>query len=329
MGKEISLFPSYSTKENRITNYCLLILRLLYEENPKYLDEFFFSLTNGRLESKIGVSFWQQRPEGKSVPDGSIIQHPIQIKIETKKSGNGFTESQLIGHLEGLIRTKGNRVLLALANFESESDKSFPTIRKLCKEKYQNEIEFFAVSFEDFLDAIPIDNLSKNLVDSINELRQFFDQESLLPSWKNFLDIVNCAQIPEDIEHNVYMCPATTGPYTHRRCKYFGMYRNKKVERIAEIEAVVDVELGIGEELKWNNSGESRGDLIEKAKNKLRELRPEAGPTRIFLLGTMHETSFIKSTKGGMWGSKHYVDISSFQVADAKELAKKLCGKSW
>ncbi|HDQ06416.1 MAG TPA: hypothetical protein ENN36_06825 [Candidatus Bathyarchaeota archaeon] len=334
MGKEISLFPSYSTNENRITNYCLLILRLLYEENPKYLNEFFSSLTNGRMEGRIGVNFWQQKRAGNSVPDGSIVQHPIQIKIETKKSGKSFTESQLVGHLEGFSKTTGvkfgQKVLIALANFESENDKSFKEIKKLCKDKYKNGIAFFAISFEDFLDAIPVDHLSKNLVDSINELRQFFDQESLLPSWKNYLDIVNCAQIPEDIiEHNVYMCPATTGPYTHRRCKYFGMYRNKKVERVAEIEAVVDVELGIGEEFKWSNSGKSRNYLIEKAKNKLRELRPKAGQTRVFLLGRMHKTSFVKSTKGGMWSSKHYVDISSLQVENAKELAKGLLGKSW
>ena len=107
------------------------------------------------------------------------------------------------------------------------------------------------------------------------------------------------------------------------------MYRNKRVERVAEIEAVVDVELGVGEELKWNNSGKSNSDLIEKAKEKLQGLRPLAGPTRVFLLGETHETIFVKSTKGGMWGSKHYVDISSLNTENAKELAKELFGKSW
>ena len=39
MGKTISLFSGYSQKENRTTNYCLLALRMIYEENPKFLSE--------------------------------------------------------------------------------------------------------------------------------------------------------------------------------------------------------------------------------------------------------------------------------------------------
>jgi hypothetical protein len=39
MGKQVSLFSGYGQKENRTTNYCLLMLKLIYEENPKYLSE--------------------------------------------------------------------------------------------------------------------------------------------------------------------------------------------------------------------------------------------------------------------------------------------------
>ncbi|MBK6515728.1 MAG: hypothetical protein IPG04_16920 [Polyangiaceae bacterium] len=34
MGSDITLFSGYSQRENRTTNYCLLVLRMLYEENP-------------------------------------------------------------------------------------------------------------------------------------------------------------------------------------------------------------------------------------------------------------------------------------------------------
>ncbi len=44
------------------------------------------------------------------------------------------------------------------------------------------------------------------------------------------------------VKGSVYICPAVGGVYTHKRCKYFGMYRRKRVERVALIEAVVDVE---------------------------------------------------------------------------------------
>ncbi len=39
MSKNIRLFSNYVQRENQTTNYCLLILKLLYEENPKFLSE--------------------------------------------------------------------------------------------------------------------------------------------------------------------------------------------------------------------------------------------------------------------------------------------------
>lgn len=39
MGAPITLFSGYSHGENRTTNYCLLVLKMLYEENPKLLGE--------------------------------------------------------------------------------------------------------------------------------------------------------------------------------------------------------------------------------------------------------------------------------------------------
>jgi hypothetical protein len=55
--------------------------------------------------------------------------------------------------------------------------------------------------------------------------------------------VVNCAGVSEDvIDGKVYMCPASGGVYSHARCKFFGMYRNKRVERVALIEAVVDID---------------------------------------------------------------------------------------
>jgi hypothetical protein len=35
MARAVSLFSGYSQKENRVTNYTLLVLKMLYEENPK------------------------------------------------------------------------------------------------------------------------------------------------------------------------------------------------------------------------------------------------------------------------------------------------------
>ena len=55
MGKAISLFSGYSQGENRTTNYCLLILKLLYEENPKLLGDVLNSLPNIDIGDTVGA----------------------------------------------------------------------------------------------------------------------------------------------------------------------------------------------------------------------------------------------------------------------------------
>lgn len=153
---------------------------------------------------------------------------------------------------------------------------------------------------------------------------------SLLPSWRNWLDAVNCAGIPEDVlEHNVYMCPATGGAYSHDRCRYFGMYRNKCVEQVAEIEAVVDVEPRGEAKLKWKNADIPDSELCARARNKADRLRADMESVRVFLLGALFPTEFRKDTRGGMQGSKIYFDVSGLGAKDAGELAETLKGKNW
>jgi len=69
MGKQISLFSGYSQKENRNTNYCLLILKQLYDE-----DETLFANTISRMigidiSNYVGVKFKQQEKRASSTPD--------------------------------------------------------------------------------------------------------------------------------------------------------------------------------------------------------------------------------------------------------------------
>lgn len=79
MSRQVSLFSGYSQRENRVTNYCLLVLKMLYEENPKYLGEVLASLVGEDLSSHVGVSFRQQERRESSVPDGLIVQQPFTI----------------------------------------------------------------------------------------------------------------------------------------------------------------------------------------------------------------------------------------------------------
>lgn len=330
MGKPISLFSGYSQKENRTTNYCLLLLKMLYESNSDYFSEVIGGLIGYEVSDYVGVNFRQQERRKSSVPDGLISQKPFSIYIETKNY-DWFYDEQLEKHLESLnMETSGLKVLIALGNFEGNITGRFVTIKQLCEEKYRNLIVFAAVTFEDFIQSFNIAGLPKYLSDSVSELRSYLDEEQLLPSWQRWLDVINCAGLPDDVlEGNVYMCPAKTGAYTHGRSKYFGMYRQKRVEYVSDIEAVVDVEDESTVTLLWKNIDQSTAKLLERAKHKVNKLRPNEYPVRIFLLGQLFETNFVKDSPGGMLGSKQYFDVSRLNAENAQDLSNKLNTKVW
>ena len=95
MSRNIRLFPTYSQKENQTTNHCLLILKMLYEEIPKFLSEALGLLFGENFSGTVGVKFIQQRRAKDSVPDGEIFQDSFSVFIETKL-GSNFDEKQLL-----------------------------------------------------------------------------------------------------------------------------------------------------------------------------------------------------------------------------------------
>jgi hypothetical protein len=331
MGAPISLFSGYSQGENRTTNYCLLVLKMLYEENPKLLAEVLGTLVSEQAAEAVGVQFLQQAKKAKSVPDGLIFQKPFTVYIETK-SFDWFYDSQIENHLDSLKGEGGLKVFLALSNFEGEYATRFSNIEKLCEKKYRNQILFSAISFDDFLHAVSSVQASKNLLDAVEDFRAYLDEEALLPSWQQKLDVVNCATMTHEVlQGGVYICPATGGNYNHQRAKYFGMYRWKKVERIAIIRAVVEITAPGLTHVRWNNTGSVESDrvLADFAERELIRFRPKQFPHRVFALGDLYETDFRKDTKHGMRTSKQYFDIENLAPADASDLAVKLNGMSW
>lgn len=96
MAREISLFSGYSQKENRTTNYCLLILKMIYEENPKFLGEVLSNLVDEDLGNLVGVRFQQQKNRKSSVPDGLIFQKPFTV-YRSRRFGKSLL--QVLSHV--------------------------------------------------------------------------------------------------------------------------------------------------------------------------------------------------------------------------------------
>jgi hypothetical protein len=328
MSRNIRLFPTYSQRENQTTNHCLLILKMLYEENPKFLSEALGILLGENFSGTIGVQFTQQNRSQGTVPDGAITQNPFSIFIETKL-GSNFEKNQLLGHLEILKQKQGDKILLALGNFDQDDNHhpDFPEIESVAN---SYNVSFIAVSFEQFLQAIQLPYLTKTLVDAVSDLGDYFDENNLLPSWKYRLDIVNCKNSFDIVlKNNIYWCPAKGGQYNHRRSLYFGTYRNKCVEQIAKIEAVVDLESEGEANLIWKNDDRTKKDMESIAVERFQQIGSPLYPARVFILGDFFATDFVKGSSGGMQGSKQYFDIGKLNAVDAKDLAEKLRGKTW
>lgn len=339
-GQEISLFSGYNQKENRHTNYCLLLLKQIYEENPRFLDEVLDGITGGEGDSIIGVQFRQQQKYSGTIPDGVIKQQPFTLFVETKNS-DWFHDDQLENHIDTLDdEYVGQKVLIALSKFEDGHDGRFDHVQELCREKYDQRVVFSALSFEEFLEAVCVDGLPKTLQDTIDELEAYMDSQNLLPDWKYKLDVCNCANtIDHPVSYNVYTCPATGGSYSHKRSRYFGAYKNNHAQYVSEILGVVDINSKDPEDtnILWNNSEVisspdtlTNEKLVQEAIERKYTTRPDTlENARVFVLGEMHKTAFRKGSSGGMMGSKQYFEVADLDISNASELAEALDGMDW
>lgn len=254
MGKTISLFSGYSQKENRTTNYCLLAPKIIYEENPKFASEITSGLCGYDMSDDVGGKFRQQEKKRSIVPGALIRKNTFTIFIETINF-DWFYDQQLENHLDAFnTEARDLEVLFTIGNSEGDIVKKFSYIKGLCDNVLKNNIFFLLVVLEDFIAANYLATLPQNISDTIKDLRTYLDEEGLLPSWKNLLDVINCAGLPDDVLiGKVYMCPAVGGSYSHDHCKYFGMYRHKKNEKISSNRAVVYVETSSQSKLLWKN----------------------------------------------------------------------------
>jgi hypothetical protein len=302
---------------------------MLYEENPKFLSEVLSSLVGESLSGTVGVKFTQQKRVKESVPDGEIAQEPFTIFIETKR-GSIFDKEQLISHIKALKDKLGMKVLIALGNFDRDEEPDELAFVEVREKAQKSEVIFVFVSFEKFLQSLQLEYLPKNLADAISDLGEYFDEEDLLPSWKYRLDVVNCRlSFDSIIKHKIYICPAKDGQYNHRRSLYFGIYRNKRVVKVALIEAVIDLESEEECTLKWKNIDKLDDELVKIARERRNQDTESWYPVRVFLLSEVYSTDFVKASPGGMFASKQYFDISKLKVSDTADLARKLKGKTW
>lgn len=332
MGREISLFADYHQNENSLTNYCGLLMKILYEDNPRKFEELIATLLKTDTNIIVGPTFTQQTKTVKSIPDLAITQKSFSVFFETKTT-DWFYEDQINRHIAGYNQTADVKILFLLSNFENDNlEEQFD---KEIKEAKKYKIILQPLSFEDFVGSLEQVCNSEYLRNLLDEFKLYLDRNGRLPKWKYLLDVVSCSGTLAEIEQGVYMCPDTGGAYSHRRAKYFGPYSSKKVVDIFEINAIVVIEKSLGDaKIKWKNKNIKDEILIEQAKQKLQSWQwrideNKSVPLQVFLLDNRQETNFIKETSGGMLQSKKYFWDIATDCKNSQELAEKLRDKNW
>jgi len=332
LGREISIFSDYRQKENSLTNYCGLLMKLLYEENPRRFQELLVSLLKDKKSIVVGPTFAQQEKFSKSIPDLTINQKSFSIFFETKTT-DWFYQDQINRHIISFNSKADNKILFLLSNFEQDDLEGY--FKKQIEIAKKDDVTLQPLTFSDFVESLEKVCVTEFLKNLLEEFKGYLDRNGYLPKWKYLLDVVSCSGTLDEIGMGAYICPDTGGAYSHRRAKYFGPYASKEVNSIFEISAVVILDKDFsGSRVKWNNVKVNNELLIERAKTilnlcdrRLEEIK--SFPLQFFLLENRAATKFIKESSGGMMQSKKYFWDIALNCHDSKQLAEKLHKKNW
>ncbi len=335
MGQDISLFNDYHTKENILSNHCVVILKLLYEENPRSFEEVISTLTS--QDFMISPSFNQQIKKKDSTPDIVIEQKSFSIFFETK-TFDWFYDNQIERHLKGFKKDTKYNILFLLTNFEIDNPED-KFEQQIIESQSKFGITLCPISFEKLVGVLETVETTDSYKKYLEEFRGFLERNNYLPTWRYMLDIVNCASTINEVhEHDVYMCPNTGGKYKHRRALFFGGYKSKNVKFIHEIKALVVIEQGgkIGR-VTWKNVNDIEDKaLVKEAKQKIdffdyRKSEIQERDLQVFLLQNPAEVNFRKISDGGLYSSKKYMRniAREYNANNSIELAEKLEGKTW
>lgn len=332
MGRRISLFTDYIGRENMTTNYCDLMMKLVYNESPSLLNKLIEMCLDGKSSiPSVGPIIEQQKRKKKSIPDLEIRQESFQILFEVKNT-DWFHTDQLDSHIDGFDGAVSTKILFLLCNFEIKENKKEREEWKE-KQKKNNNVTVIELTFEELLNHFQIVcEKSEILSEYLIEFEEYLERNNLLPTWKSRLDVVNCYGTKTELEnYSVYMCPDAGAPYSHKRALYFGAYWDKKVNYIYNIDGVVIIEKNMtSPKVKYNNTDKYDLELIKEAKAKIKQLRSveiQQNSIQVFLLSNKAKVNFTKDSDGGLYGSKIYFVFKNTSNLDA--LKDLIDNRSW
>ncbi len=323
---KIHYFQRFSSVENTVTNNTLQLFARIYNYSTSQASLLLNELIGEPIE--IGIEIEQQRRGKESVPDGKIIQRSFKIVIESKVDSSPDVD-QLLKHLNDFSR-EDQKVLLLLTKKPIEDvariSAQFP--------EQHSDVIFRNVTYEKICEAIkPLfkeyEYEMRNLVEDYVE---YCNDMNLLDQSQYLMRIVPCGESFKIADrHGIYFHPSDRGYTRHR---FVGLYKNKIVQIIWEIDSVFDIAYDGNKLEKTLVEGRDTDEYDARLIAIIRDAQKECGwdissNTRFFC-GEPMETNYRKSSPYGIFGSR-FVNlqevIGDFQ--DASDVAEKLKDKQW
>ncbi|WP_271400303.1 hypothetical protein [Salinicoccus roseus] len=337
----IHYFQRYSSKENTVTNNSLLLFSRLYHHDARGFKEFLNHLSGDEQITPINatINFEQQTSARHSVPDGAITQESFKIVIETKLYGQEDID-QIIRHADSFGEEK-NKYLM-LINVHQISD------------DYKKKVRDKLSARDTGVDLI--DTTFENIITGFRSVINDYDTEMnvIIDDYEDYCNSANLISIEDKLmralpvgntlEHNfkykLYYAP-TSRSY-NRRHRYLGLYNQKEIKGIGEIQIIVDVNYSKEKkELKYKVVEGDPAQLTEEIKNNIVQSMVQGEEDfgyqiykdyRFFIVPEFIKTEFKKDSPGGLLGAR-YFDLTEYGL-DKEELsteliARKLSAEKW
>ncbi len=345
----IHYFQRYHSKENVATANTLLLLSRLYSYSPDKFFRFLREINCIDNEEKLKIQFRNQERDPKSIPDAIIRQDSFKITIETKLSNKGkFDLNQLKKHLDAFGNETCKCLLtIAPAPMSKEDRIKFEEALRLKneenKQKGITEIQHINTTFEQIVFKIEdvLDTRDYDFKDIWEDYRDYcFYDNLIVDDWKWMRVQLAGRTLEVNKQLKLYYDNMDRGFRGHT---YLGLYKDKSVQAIGKISAIISVDTTDGKRNYQAEKGIHNDEITDEMKERI-EIAIEDSKkqgwdggihTRYFFVDEFYETEFTKSTPYPPRGSRVFdlTKVLNFeggkQLPGTKEIADLLRGKTW
>lgn len=324
---KIHYFQRYSSIENTVTNNTLQLLARIYDYSAVAASSFLTDITGEPID--IGIEIAQQERVGNAVPDGAIIQRSFKILIEAKVDAS-VDSDQLFRHAD-TFGGESQKLLLLLT--KQPIGRSEQEIATRIRANYPDVI-FKNITYETICNAVT--GLFKahevTMMALIEDYIEYCNDANLFDQSRFLLRIVPCGQSVEiNKKHGIYFHPSDRGYTQHA---FVGIYANKTVQAILEVENVFDVEVTNGRLEKTLIQGEATDKYDTRLQEIIKDAKElcgyEIASGHRFFCGAVIDTDFRKSSFGGIQGAR-FINLRGLlgSFTDTNDIALRLRKLEW